>query len=102
MVNNLSVGQELDKLANLLDSYNEKIAVDRLRSLGASINETSFLATWTAADIQRVIDPDGIVEWFKGQSLLPRWLEVLEGFRNALVFAPLLMTWYSISQAVMK
>ena len=61
MVNNLSVGQELDKLANLLDSYNEKIAVDRLRSLGASINETSFLATWTAADIQRVIDPDGIV-----------------------------------------
>src|SRR6185437_10365281 len=54
------------------------------------------------SDIVKLINPDQIVENYKNQPTTDTFISVLEWGRNILIFLPLLVSWFGISQAVSK
>ncbi len=105
MIQNLSVasvGQDLDNLASLLAMHKDHNGAERLRSLSAGVKGISYADVWAASNVPSIVDPEGIVERFKRQKSSTLWIDILEWVRNALVLAPLLLTWYCISQTLPK
>jgi methyl-accepting chemotaxis protein len=92
---------KLAGLAKELMSRGDSIAADRLTNLIAAINGAPEASPedWVAANIQRIINPDAIVEGLKGRAVPDRWVRWLELARNSLVLLPLILTWLGIWQA---
>jgi|GEM_PF-2097624 hypothetical protein len=99
MVTALETKQKLDSLAREINRYSPT-AANRLLQLSDAIGNGTLIDAWANTDIHQVIDADVVVEYFKAQDM-PAWgLRFLEWVRNILIFAPLVLTWYGISQAV--
>lgn len=98
----LSIQQDLESLAIRLDGMREGATAERLRELGNAVLNGANAEGWSAVDIYQVIDSDAVAARYRERAILTKWVEILEWLRNALIFTPLLVTWYSISQAVNK
>lgn len=104
MINMMDVREikvDLENLANQLDGSDERAAM-RLRNLTNAVLTGNNADAWTAADIHRLIAPDLIAERYKRQRTTNWLIITLEGLRNTLIFVPLVVTWFGISQAVTK
>ncbi len=100
MIDSASAKQTLLDLADKVREYDAGAAV-RLRLLGDAVDGVDDQA-WAEGDIYRMIDPDSIVERFRSQQTRGRLTNFLEIARNTLVLAPIIVTWYGISQATDK
>src|SRR5579872_761205 len=106
MIEISSVQESLHQMANKVQVYDTGAAV-RLRLLADAVGVTAngtdsakeSAEQWAACDIFKLIDPDGIVERFKRHQTKGRLVGLLELLRNTLIFSPIIVTWYGISQA---
>jgi hypothetical protein len=99
MIDPNTVRTNLEALAGTLEG-SDPDAATRLRNLRSAIGGGNNADAWAASDIHRLIEPELIVERYKNQRLSDGLIAALEWLRNTLIFAPLVVTWYGISQAV--
>lgn len=99
-------GAELQKrlatLGQKLKKQNYAYAARQLDSLNRAIGGDPSYEDWIAAGIERVIRPESIMASFNRKAIPGRMLRFMEWLRNALVLAPLTLTWLGISQATAK
>jgi hypothetical protein len=100
MTSKLQIKKDLELLAIKLGKFDAK-AAQRLRDLCDAVDGTNT-QTWAAVDIHKMIEPDMIIEQFRSTKGVDWIIGLLEWIRNVLIFAPLILTWYGISQAVAK
>lgn len=93
------IEEQLDALADRLDSYRLPAPAGRLRELRAAVAEGINADAWSEADLRALIDPEAIAERVRGERVRDHVVEVLELLRNTLVLAPLVVTWYGIWKA---
>jgi hypothetical protein len=106
MINQASVVESLQELAEKVRSSDPN-AAGRLMLLSNAVESGANAEAWTYADIHALIAPESIVERYRSESRkmsrgldsLIFWLELT---RNTLIFAPIIVTWYGISQATDK
>ncbi len=97
-----AVGDDLDNLASIVVSY-DKGAAQRLLQLRDAVVQREYEQAWAATDIYQMINPDLIVERYRGQDSVSGCLvSGLELLRNTLIFAPIFVTWLGVSQASSK
>src|SRR5258707_10624074 len=60
----------------------------------------SMPEAWAATNVQQMIDVHTIAAQMRAKDTPSRALRALEWIRNVLIFLPLALTWYGISQAV--
>ena len=101
MINPDEVRTSLEALANTFEAGDPKGA-NRLRNLRSALSKSGNADAWGSADIYRLIAPDLIIERYKSQRTTDTLLIILEWLRNCLIFAPLVVTWLGISQAVQQ
>lgn len=91
----------LDILARKVGRFSPT-ASSRLLRLSAAVGQgqNSMSDAWSATDVHRMIDVQVIGEQMKAKDMPGLGLRFLEWLRNILIFAPLVFTWYGISQAV--
>src|SRR5713226_8317366 len=99
MIDNIGVKRDLGELADKIKDRDEK-AASRLRALGEAVGGGSNADAWATTDIHQMIETDAIVERYKRQQKPDKIVVRLELARNTLIFGPLIVTWYGISQAV--
>src|ERR1700694_2037260 len=101
MVDNSLVKESLVKLADRMQD-SDPGGASRLRLLGDAVmgGPNTDADTWAATDIYKFIDLDSIVEHIRSQFTRGRYIDYLELARNTLVLAPIIVTWFAISQAV--
>lgn len=87
--------QDLELLANEIQSAAPDVA-HRLRSLGDAVDGGPDSQIWAAADIFRLIDPDGVADQIRRSGTGDSLVRLLETLRNALVFLPIAITWIGI------
>lgn len=77
-------------------------AAARLVRLGNAVVHTpdSMAEAWSTNDIHQMIDAHVIAEQIRAKDIPPLWLRYLEWLRNLLIFLPLVLTWWGISNAV--
>ncbi len=95
------VRTRLEALANTFEESDPK-AANRLRNLRTAVGRGNNADAWAASDIRQLINPDQIIEHYKQQSKTDITIALLEWLRNILIFIPLVVTWYGISQAVQQ
>ena len=95
-----SVSLELGALASRLKASGDEAAAGRLHQLALAVNGGSYADAWAAMNIHQMIGLDAIITRSKTQKFSTRFIEWCEIFRNGLIFAPLVVTWFYISQAV--
>lgn len=104
MINMIDVDEvrnNLEALAIKLESSDPNAAL-RLRNLSRAVDNGPNADAWASSNIHQLVEPELIITRYK---TLPRtdWLIAgMEWIRNTLIFAPLVVTWYGISQAVEK
>src|SRR5947208_15470632 len=98
LMNVTDVRTNLEAIANRVAATDEKAAL-RLRTLSRAVGGGSYADAWAASDVHQLIEPDQIIERFRNQHAKERVITLLEWIRNSLIFAPLVVTWYGISQA---
>ncbi len=96
---NDTISQRLESLADEIDSSSQRSA-DRLRSLGAALDEGVYADTWANTNLFHVIDLDTITDQVQNQGPSDDLFRVFELVRNALVFAPIAVTWMGIWHAL--
>jgi hypothetical protein len=101
MINPNEVRQRLEALANTFESSDPKSA-NRLRNLRTAVGRGNNSDAWAASDIQNLINPEQIIERYKRQRTTDNAIAFLEWLRNILIFTPLVVSWYGISQAVQQ
>jgi hypothetical protein len=101
LMNVTEVRTNLEAVANRVASTDEKAAL-RLRSLSRAVGGGSYADAWAASDVHQLIEPDQIIERLKNQHAKEGVITWLEWIRNSLIFAPLVVTWFGISQAADK
>jgi methyl-accepting chemotaxis protein len=104
-------------MANLIDPMNIKVnlkavastikesdenAAQRLEELSLAVGGGTNADAWAASDIYQLIEPDNIIMRYKNQPITDRLQAWLEWIRNTLIFAPLVVTWLGVSQAIDK
>lgn len=102
MINMIDVREvrgELEALASRLSKTDEK-AAQRLRNLNSAVGGGSNADVWAAVDIRQLIEPEQIINRYKNRRVTNMAVILLEGLRNLLIFAPLVVTWFGISNAV--
>jgi hypothetical protein len=97
-INPLEVKKELLDLATSIHDYDSGAAF-RLRLLSDAV-EGKDAEPWIYSDVFAVIDPDGVIERYKRHQGRSTVLSLIEVARNTLIFAPIMVTWYGISQRV--
>src|SRR2546426_8803050 len=102
MIDTVATLKELERLANKLDKSGDAIAANRLRKLNAAVGGDPSFEDWAATDIQKVINPEAIVEGIKSRAVPGRVVSLCEWARNGLVLFPLILTWLGIWQASAK
>ena len=103
MIDKSSVVESLRKLAEKIKD-SDPGGVDRLNLLGNAIQNPAQSDGWSYADVHSMIAPDSIVERYRNslQTGMDRIVTFLEIIRNTFIFAPIIVTWYGISQATEK
>src|SRR5574340_695667 len=101
MVDNSLVKESLDKLADRIQN-SDPGGASRLQLLGEAVmgGPNVDTDTWAATDIYNFIDPESIVEYYRGQFTRSKYIDWMELSRNTLVLAPIIVTWFAISRAV--
>lgn len=90
--------KELAKQVRPFDGH----AATRLERLDLAVEKGIDADAWAACDIHKIIDPAGIVERFKQLPITDTIVQAIEWIRNTFIFAPIVITWFSISQATQK
>src|SRR5258708_19669942 len=93
------VKTQLEALANYV-AKSDKKAANRLRNLRTAVIGGNNADAWASADIEKLINPEQIIENYKNQPVADALTSVLEVGRNVLIFIPLLVSWFGISKAV--
>lgn len=101
MINPTEVRTNLEALANKFEANDANGAV-RLRNLSSAVGNGPNADAWAASDIRQLIEPELIIENYKSLRKTDGAIAVMEWVRNTIIFAPLVVTWYGISQAVDK
>lgn len=70
----------------------------RLRLLGDAVDGKDAEA-WVFGDLYKMIDPEGIIERFRNEQTRGKLINFMELVRNTLILAPIMITWFGISQA---
>ncbi len=91
--------QRLDALADEIEPGSHSSA-SRLRELSAALGGGHTADRWASADIFQLIDPDTIADQVRTQGNKDDWIRLLELLRNAIVFAPIAVTWLGIWHAL--
>lgn len=93
--------EALNQLAGELGRSGDTIAARRLLILRDALGDdpAALPEDWATTDIQKVIDPDAIIEGVKGRAVPEPWVRWLELLRNSLVLCPLILTWLGIWQS---
>jgi Mg2+ and Co2+ transporter CorA len=102
MLNPLSIKRSLEELATRLQRSGDSDAAARLSSLAVAVEKRGATARqWVSTDIYKIIDPDSIVEGYRSRRISAPGciLEMMEVLRNTLIFLPIVVTWYGVSQA---
>jgi hypothetical protein len=104
MIDKSSVVEALKKLAEKVQDSDPN-GYDRLNLLSNAVQNNANADAWAYADVHSMIAPDSIVERYRnnvGRNRLDRFVTILEIIRNTFIFAPIIVTWYGISQATDK
>lgn len=101
MVDPDEVRNNLEALAIKLEPSDANAAL-RLRNLSRAVANGPNADAWASSNIRELIEPEVIVEHYKNQRRTDWVIASMEWVRNTLIFAPLVVTWYGISQAVEK
>ena len=101
MVEPDEVRNNLEALAIKLEP-SDAYADMRLRNLSRAVANGPNVDAWASSNIRELIEPEVIVEHYKNQRRTDWVIASMEWVRNTLIFAPLVVTWYGISQAVEK
>src|SRR5437763_1093240 len=99
MMDATQVRTNLEAVANQVEA-SDKGAADRLRELSYAVKGGPNADAWAASNIYQIIEPEQIIERYKTQRKTESTISILEWVRNSLIFAPLVVTWFGISQAV--
>lgn len=89
----------LEAIANEIESGDEGSAA-LLRDLSQALRGGSQTNAWAASNIYHLVNPVTIMDIYKKQPYTDKLVARLEWIRNTLIFAPLVLTWLAISQAV--
>ncbi len=101
MIDKSSVADSLQKLANEVRA-SDPGGYDRLSLLSNAVQNEAHASAWAYADVHSMIAPDSIVERYRQNArsdTTDKLVTFLEIIRNTLIFAPIIVTWYGISQA---
>lgn len=102
MLNALSIKRSLEDLAQRLQRSGDSNAAARLSSLAVAVEKRGATARqWASTDIYKIIEPDSIVEGYRNRRISAPscLLEIIEVLRNTLIFLPIVVTWFGVSQA---
>lgn len=75
---------------------------ERLLQLSRALKNSTDATAWAYGDVHAMIAPDSIVESYRNDirtTQSDRTVAILEGVRNTFIFAPIIVTWWGISQA---
>lgn len=75
-------------------------AAQRLNDLAKAVDGGAYADAWAMSDIHQVMNVPLIVQHFRNQPIKDKVVVWVELIRNIFIFAPLVVTWYGISQAV--
>lgn len=75
-------------------------AAQRLDDLANAVGGGPYADAWATSDVHQVINAPLIVQHFRNQLVKDNVVVWVEFFRNVLIFAPLVVTWYGIASAV--
>jgi hypothetical protein len=104
MINMIDVDEvrnNLEALAIKLESSDPNAAL-RLRNLSRAVDNGPNADAWASSNIHQLVEPELIFARYKNQKKTDTSIAWMEWVRNTLIFAPLVVTWYGISQAVEK
>jgi hypothetical protein len=104
MINQSSAVKALRELAEQVKESDQG-GHDRLTLLGDALEHGTNAEAWTYTDVHTMIAPDSIVERYRSKqtrNVLDWLVTALETLRNTLIFTPIIITWYAISQASVK
>lgn len=93
------LSKHLQNLATRIEQIDAS-ATKHLNTLATVIETDADAHAWTEVDLYHIIRPETIAERYRQQhEKKSRTLEYLEIGRNAFMFVPIGVTWYSISRA---
>ena len=104
MINMIDVDEvrnNLEALAIKLESSDPNAAL-RLRNLSRAVDNGPNADAWASSNIHQLVEPELIITRYKNLPKTDWFIAGMEWIRNTLIFAPLVVTWYGISQAVEK
>jgi Skp family chaperone for outer membrane proteins len=104
MINTSSVVESLNTLAEQVQD-SDPGGYDRLHLLKDAVENNMHADAWAYADVHAMIAPDSIVERYRNNASsggMDRFVALLEVVRNTLIFTPIIVTWYGISQATAR
>lgn len=92
---------KLDTVARKIQKINPS-AANRLFRLSAAVGRApnSMYDAWSLNDIHQMVGVQAITEQLRAKDIPSQGLRFLEWTRNLLIFLPLVLTWYGISNAV--
>jgi hypothetical protein len=101
LMDKVTIKKDLITVAQTIKASDEG-AAQRLIELSSAVGGGANADAWAVSDIYQMIGPDTIIERYKNQHVADTLQSWLEWIRNALIFAPLIVTWFGVSQAVDK
>lgn len=100
LMNKTSVSVELEAIAGQLKKVGDASSADRVHQLALAVKDGMYADAWASTDVHQMIDAEAIVAQYKRRHITDLWIAWIEWIRNALIFAPLIVTWFFISRAV--
>lgn len=100
LMNKTSVSVELEGIAGKLKNIGDDPAANRVHQLAMAVKDGMYADAWAASNVHELIDAQSIVERYKRRPITDWLIALFEWIRNALIFAPLVVTWFYISKAV--
>jgi hypothetical protein len=94
-----TIGQRLESLAEEIEPHAPSSAA-RLHELSSAVNGGHSADIWASTDVFQLVDPEVIAEQVRTQGNKDDWIRMLELLRNAIVFAPIAVTWLGIWHAL--
>lgn len=101
MMNVDEIRRNLTAVAAQLDQCDGSTAA-LLRDLSYALRGGPQTNAWASSNIHQLIETGTVIEHYKNQRRTDKFIAIIEWIRNSLIFAPLVLTWLGISQAVDK
>ena len=99
LMDQMSIKVNLKAVANAVKESDEN-AAQRLEELSLAVGGGSNADAWASCDVYQMIEPESVIKRYKDQHVTNIFHSWLEWGRNILIFAPLVVTWLGVSQAV--